>query len=363
MSSLLSSKRNPVAPETSVDVIRCGTAVDVYCLEMSGVANVKPAGDLSSKRGSEPNEPLGFMEHRGQKAPVFDLPNLLGLSRQAGQTGHYVVLIDHPRQTYGIRVASVSRVIRLAQENVLPLPKPLEHVGGWFRGIVDFTREDKNLAELEKAHYLPGISEPKQAISYQRSRHQMQFLLNPATLWPGHPGNHKPAIPGERLQIRYRQATVLGHQRSLRQILIFPAGEIAGRQLMLGLSLSQIVEISEPLTMIPIPHANPAIQGFVQWRSCPVPVINPEASLGCAEATGQMTHLLIVHDPHCGGLIGFPVAGRVQSLRLPIEHRPCAVPDKSWEPYVLGAFELEERLLILPRLDALSGLAAHSTTD
>jgi chemotaxis signal transduction protein len=135
MSSLLSSKRNPVAPETSVDVIRCGTAEDVYCLEMSGVANVKPAGDLSSKRSSEPHEPLGFMEHRGQKAPVFDLPSLLGISRQAGQTGHYVVLIDHPRQTYGIRVASVSRVIRLAQENVLPLPKPLEHMGGWFEDL------------------------------------------------------------------------------------------------------------------------------------------------------------------------------------------------------------------------------------
>ena len=49
--------------------------------------------------------------------------------------------------------------------------------------------------------------------------------------------------------------------------------------------------------------------------------------------------------------------GRIHSLRLPTDHRPCPLPQKNWRPYLLGCFEVEERLLILPRLDTLSGLA------
>jgi hypothetical protein len=96
----------------------------------------------------------------------------------------------------------------------------------------------------------------------------------------------------------------------------------------------------------------PLLKGFVHWRNCPVPILNLQASLGHQEDAGPITHLLILREHHAGGLVALPVAGRVQSLRLPLDHRPS---------YVLAAFELEERLLLLPRLDALSGMASHST--
>jgi chemotaxis signal transduction protein len=357
MSAVLSSKRTQSVERASVDIIRCGASADVYCLEMAAVANVKPAGDLRAYRGVEPNDPVGFIEHRGREAPVFDLPDLLGLPHQPTQEGHYVVLIDHPIQRYGLRVESVSRVIRVARESVLPLPKPLEHVGRCFRGIVDFTRDQKVSLQTISSRHLPGISEPKQAPTiYRRSKHQMQLLLSPYTLLPGHEAKPGPAIPAEFLFQRHASVVALSRTENARQLVLFPAGVIADRQLLIGLSISQVVEVSEPLTMVSIPGASPRILGFVHWRKCPVPVINLQASLHCEADRGAATHLLIVRDHHSDGLIALPVTGRVQSLRLPIEHRPCPLPDESWGRYVLGAFELEERLLILPRLEALSGL-------
>ena len=112
---------------------------------------------------------------------------------------------------------------------------------------------------------------------------------------------------------------------------------------MIGLSISQIVEISEPLTVVPIPGATPLLKGFVHWRTCPVPILNLQASLGHQEEAGPVTHFVIARDHRGGSLIAFPVAGRVQSLRLPLEHRPCSLPENRLSPYVLGAFELEEQ--------------------
>lgn len=361
MSPVLSSKPTQAGPRAIVDVVRCGVAEDVFCLEMSDVANVKPAGDSRSFRRVEPNDPVGFIAHRGQKIPVFDLPDLLNLPYEPKETGHYVVVIDHPIQSYGLRVETVSRVIRLAQENVLPLPKPLEHVGRLFRGIVDFTRDQRVPQETYTSPHLPGISEPKQIpFNRRRSQHQMQMLLNPGTLLPGHEAKLNPAIPAQFLLQRYASVAPAGRLGSGRQIVMFPAGVFADRQLVIGLSISQIVEIAKPLTQISIPSVNPAISGLAQWRGCPLPVINLRASLKHEEATEPITHWLIARDQHGAGLIGLPVTGRVQSLRLPIDHRPCALPDPRWEPYVLGAFELEERLLILPRLGALCGLARQA---
>lgn len=113
--------------------------------------------------------------------------------------------------------------------------------------------------------------------------------------------------------------------------------------------------------MVSVPGANSLLKGFVHWRSCPVPIVNLQAALGHQENTGPVSHLLILRDHRGSSLIALPVAGRVQSLRLPLEHRPCALPDKSLKPYVLGAFELEERLLILPRLEGISGVSLDST--
>lgn len=359
MIPVLSSNRNRPVQRASVDVIRCSVADAIYCLEMSAVASVQPVGELRAVRRVRPNDPVGQIEYLGRAVPVFDLPDLLNIPHNPADAGSFVVLVEHPIQRYAFRVQSVSRVIRLAQENVLPLPKPLEHVGGWFRGIVDFTRERQKAKETFGNSTIPGVSEPKQApVNYRRSKHQMQLLLSPKTLLPGHEAKPDPAIPFDVLSKRFASLAGLGRVGNARQIVVFPAGVLGDRQLLIGLSISQVVEISEPLTVVPVPGAKPLLKGFAHWRNCPVPVLDLQAAIGHQEDTGPITHLLVLREHHAGGLVALPVAGRVQSLRLPLEHRSCALPNRKIQPYVLGAFELEERLLLLPRLDAVSGMAS-----
>ncbi len=337
MIPVLSSKRTRSIHRASVDVIRCTAADEVYCLEMSAVASVQPAGDLRTLRRVRLNDPVGQIEYLGRDLPVFNLLDLLKAPHKSQEAGSFVVLVEHPIQRYALRVQSVSRVIRLAEENVLPLPRPLEHAGGWFRGIADFTRERQKPLEAFASPSLPGITVPKQApANYRRSKHQMQLLLNPKTLLPGHEAKPDPPIPFERLLNRYAAVAAPGRAGSARQIVVFPAGVLGERQLLIGLSISQIVEISEPLTVVPIPGATPLLKGLVHWRNCPVPILNLQASLGHQEEAGPITHFLILRDHRGGSLIALPVAGRVQSLRLPLEHRPCALPEKRLIPYVLA---------------------------
>ena len=185
----------------------------------------------------------------------------------------------------------------------------------------------------------------------------MHLLLNPNTLWPAAEAGPAPGIPPERLLRRHAFVAPPANQGVLQQMVTFPAGVINHWQLLVGLSISQVVEISEPLPLVSVPGTLPAIPGFVHWRNCPVPVIDLQASLQYEIPQEAVSHLLIVRDPRHVGLIALPVMGRIQSLRLPTDHRPYPLPQKSWRPYLLGCFEVEERLLILPRLDTLSGLA------
>ncbi len=358
MNAVVLSKRRETVKQANVDVIRCGLGEDVYCLEMSAVAGVKPSRDLRPAGADVPAGAAGCVPHRGQNVPVFDLADLLKLPPGSPDTWHYTVLIDHPRQIYGLLVESVSRVIRLTEDNLLPLPKPLEHTGGCFRGIVDFTRDRHVPREEDASRHLPGVSVPARVSNNRRrAHHQMHLLLNPSTLWAGGEVMPAPSISPERLLCRYAQVAPAANQGGIQQMVTFPAGVIDDWQLLIGLSISQIVEISEPLPLVSVPGSLPAILGFVHWRNCPVPMIDLQASLDSEIADEPDSHLLILRAPRNAGLVALPVTGRLQSLRLPTNHRPCPLPKKSWRPYVLGCFELEERLLILPRLDATSGLA------
>lgn len=361
MSSLLSPTALKTAPPGSIEVIRCSVGAEIFCLEMSTVVSVMPAGDLRLTHSEEPNSPVGVLAYRQQEIPVFDLSNVLNTPPESQRTSQYVVLVHHPVQNYGLRVDSVSRVIRLSERNVFPLPKLMEHTGRWFRGIVDFTRERKISTEAFTTKHLPGISEPRQAPSNRRRNpHQMQLLLNPNTLLSENDPQPDSPLPFEHLLSRYASVDAMVQVGSGRQLVVFSAGVKADRQILIGLSISQVAAITEPLTLVSVPCANRDILGFSQWRSCPVPVVDFQASLKIGENSEPISHWLLARDHQNRGLIGLPVAGRIQSLRLPIAHRPCSLPDAHWKPFVLGAFEFEERTLIIPRLEAICGAAANS---
>lgn len=358
MSSLLTPQAIPTAPPHSVEVIRCGVGDEIYCLEMSAVASVMPAGDLRLLEPDEPDSPVGVLTYRQQELSVFDLSALLNLPVESNPDSQYVVLIHHPVQNYGLRVDSVSRVIRLAEDHVLPLPKLLEHTGGWFRGIADFTRTRHVSMDEFSAKHLPGVSEPREAPSNRRrDSHQMQLVLNTKTLLAEQAVRADSALPIERLLTRYAAVDSMGKLSGVRQLVVFSAGVKADRQILIGLSISQVAAITEPLSLIAIPGAKSDILGLAQWRNCPVPVINFQASLDCEDAAPTANHWLIARDHQSQGLMALPVAGRIQSLRLPISHRPCPLPDADWKPFVLGSFEFEERILIIPRLEALCSAA------
>ncbi|MCA9067504.1 MAG: chemotaxis protein CheW, partial [Planctomycetaceae bacterium] len=113
MSSLLALEPQKIAPPRSVEVIRCGVGDEIYCLEMSVVASVMPARDLRSIDSDSPHSPVGVLAYRQNDIPVFDLSALLGRSSAPQRDSQYVVLIKHPSKAFGLRVDSVSRVIRL----------------------------------------------------------------------------------------------------------------------------------------------------------------------------------------------------------------------------------------------------------
>ena len=112
MNATVLSKRRKTVKQANVDVIRCGLGDDVYCLEMSAVAGVTPSRDLLPAAGDAPAGSAGCgVPSRTKRAGVRSR-RIAELPPDSPDKRHYTVLIDHPRRMYGLRVESVSRVIR-----------------------------------------------------------------------------------------------------------------------------------------------------------------------------------------------------------------------------------------------------------
>jgi chemotaxis signal transduction protein len=145
-----------------------------------------------------------------------------------------------------------------------------------------------------------------------------------------------------------------GAQSGGRIVLFTPLGlPDMGRPVRVGLSVSQVLEVTEPLPILTIPTAPSFVCGLVCWRDRPVPVIDLAARFGFAtdrfETGGR---LLVARVGADAGLIGIPVRSSVQVRPLPLRHVAStyrlSVPDE----LLFGAVETEEASVVVPNLRA-----------
>jgi chemotaxis signal transduction protein len=127
------------------------------------------------------------------------------------------------------------------------------------------------------------------------------------------------------------------------------------RPLLFGLSLTQLLEVTEPPPLTVIPGAPEFVRGVVAWRDQPVPVLDLAQRLGLPAVhpeDGERRRLLVAHEPgHTP--IAFLVRSAVRILRLPLPHQTCAGPLPIHPALLRASVELEHETVVVPHLDAI----------
>ena len=127
------------------------------------------------------------------------------------------------------------------------------------------------------------------------------------------------------------------------------------RPLVFGLSITQVLEILEPLSVIAVPVSPPYVLGLVNWRNRPVPVIDLNIRLGIGlPSFDENSRLLIARTSFDGELVGFHIKPNVTVQSLPIPNQACSrdLPlDKVW---TRGVFELGSETLVVPDMDMVA---------
>ena len=139
-----------------------------------------------------------------------------------------------------------------------------------------------------------------------------------------------------------------------QQILLFhlPVVLPSEQSWTFALSVTQVLEILEPLPVLPVPQTRQYVRGLLNWRTHPVTLIDLASWFGWKpDPNDSNTRWMIVRTAHASELVAFPVRSQVHALRLPVVHQPS---QREW-PFdrrsLRALFELENKTIAIPDLN------------
>lgn len=296
-------------------LLRCGMGTESCAVDADRVHGIQRVDRLRRQPG--PAGLVGCLPGRSGDLPVYGLAEMLGQSSVVDQAKHIVVIVTStgPR---GLLVNRATQMGAVAPSVLEPLPGVTgQRSADHFRGVLKLERELVLLLDVDQ---LGQASSPAPACR---------------------------PVP----QRTVGTPSVTGGQGDTRQVILFapsaaPAGE---RPILFALSIAQIAEIADGLTVCPVPGSPEHVRGLVQWRSQIVPVIDVARRLGLASGEVQGQSRLIVAQLNQGEqMVALLVQSHLSVQRLPLKCVPALRPLDVDPELVHGIVELDQETLVLP---------------
>ncbi|KAF0247833.1 MAG: Chemotaxis protein CheW, partial [bacterium] len=226
---------------------------------------------------------------------------------------------------WGILVDRVSRVFDIGRENLFALPNIIENSSvSAFQGVVKVKGE---MLLYLAPQYLHPQSPSKQALDKQ-TNFNWEVLIK---------------------QINR------GQYRG--QVLVFSTGnhQIKNKNILLGLSITQVLQVLKSATIAPIPMSPEYILGFINWQNLPIPVVdlNLYLGLGSSLISNPDSRLLIARAATAQAIVAIAIEPLVKTLNLPIENKPIELPFLTDKAFSIKSFELRDEILVILDIDGI----------
>jgi purine-binding chemotaxis protein CheW len=302
-------------------LIRCGLGDETFALDMARVRGIERAAGLRWDEG--PGGAVGFLPGPGDELPVVSLADRLGARYIAAPGGQHVIVLGGAGGPWGLLVDRVSQVTPVAASGVVALPPlAVNPEAPFFRGLVRLDADWLLLLAPERLGPAPETDGPWQASS-------------------------PPLTPD--------LAALAGRRQGTDQMILFPAADPqrGQKRLSFGLSVAQVLEVSEPLPILPVPLAPGHVRGLIHWHGLALPVLDLAGRLGLPPTDAdRKARLVIAYAGREAGVAAFLVRAPVRVLPLPVPHQPCDRPLPLEQALTLAAFDLRGEAVVIPDLAA-----------
>lgn len=319
-------------------LIRCDVGRESYCLSMDWVRSIQRQDLLERNRSY--GGPLGWLPGFGTRIPVWSLPARLGSALAPQQPTGPIVVLDAEPEPWGLAVDRVSRATPPATDR-LALPQVAQDPQGRFRSVV---RLDGSLAlELDPDHLVPGSrTGPEEAAAEEAASEDAVAAEEEGAAATGH---------------RERSPQPTGGSARAGSLMLFSTAPRSGTgapDLLFGLSLLQVREISLPLPLTPVPSSPDFLLGLAPWRDGVVPVVDLSLRLGSGPSFFEGgSRFLVVRGARNPARLAFPIRPDVRSVALPLEGRPVEGEPAVARHLVRGMFETSLGTVVVPDVDRI----------
>jgi chemotaxis signal transduction protein len=314
-------------------LLGCTVGDQSVYLDMFPVRSVEGLEHLEQAAGIS-SATIGWLKDGQQNLPVYHLRKAFGqeasdLSAADGR----VVVCEYEGSLCGLFVDRVTGLLEMPGDDILPLPALIsQHKGNRFTGLVKMENE-------------------------------LSLFANPLNLRSDIQGNPEPLplLPKHK----YRQThSAKAAAREHGQLLLFATSQeqmAMERPILFGISVTQVLELLEPLPVTIVPDAPEFVHGLVSWRNYPLPIIDLSSLLwanGALSEEHQKTRLMIVRATGNSEPFGMLIEPGTEILSLPVPHSVSERPLALNRQIIKGVFELSEGTLIVPDLEAVTHLPA-----
>lgn len=314
-----------------LQMVCCAVGSETYGLDMSLVRGVQGAEAI--RQASVGERLAGWLPTNRGDLPVVRLSSRLGRRSAGYDPEDQILVLDSRLGPFGLMIDRIRNVVNLTGENIFSMPELVKSSGSLFQGVVSIEGDLVLYLETDRFH-------PQAAQSDENAPDAQPFASDGA--------DHRLAQAILRAQ---QSSEAYLDRKSKGRVLFFSTADFysSGRPLLFGLSLTQVLEITEPLDIIPVPGAPSYVMGLSNWRNNPVPVIDLNIRLGMgASSTGEGTCFLIVRSPGISGLVGFPIKPDARMQILPFANVPCDRELPLDRSLTRGIFDLTNATLVVP---------------
>ena len=348
---------NPIKTTDTLHLIRCNVGGETYGLDMAWVRTVERMDRLliDSEMTMDEAGFVGWLPSSRGDIPVFSLARRLGRQPSSMEitAQQRIIVLPSPipftrgrveeGRPWALLVDRVSQVIQISGDCFQPLPRiTVNPTANYFEGVIRMEESLILFLSPEWLHPDATVAEtPPQTFQAQTTQ---DFTKNGLT---------------KTKEVKRRQNGWANPKSGRIMLFSTTKADSDDQPLSYGLSITQVSEVLRPLPLIPVPAAPSFVVGLVNWRKHPVPIIDLDSRLGLEydpnKKSNRKSRLMIARGTNQNTLVGFFIRPDVQTLQLPIAHRPITRTLAVAPSLVKGMVELEDETLIVPNIPAILG--------
>lgn len=265
-----------------------------------------------AQRNPTDRPPWGWLLGNADGLEVHCLDRRQGQQASAAQNAGQVLVVERPNgEQWGLLVDRIGGSVEVGADEVQPIEPRLANQP--YEALIHTAEGPRLLLDADLLH--PGDVVLGQTVATPSVEEAAGFLPGP-----------------------------------LRMVWI-PRG--AEAPVNVGLSAGQVVEICASHASAPMLANSSPMSSIVVYDGEVVPVADYGRILGLASALDPRGRLLIARCTRSLRRVALPITGDLRTIELPMHNRPQQIEEhrKRW---IRGLFEVEDGLLVVPDLDALT---------